>query len=129
MYYPDHLLLCVLIYTPAVVIDRLSPRPIPTYTDSGSLLIFSLSPKYPTDTYSDALSILSLPRNISCSHYRSFTTQTDSNRYLFWVVINFISTPEILVVVVIDRLQPRPIPTDTYSWLLSILSLSLKYWS
>ncbi len=66
VYIPDHLLLCVLISNPIVVIKRLWSRPIPTYTDSlGSLLICSLP-------------------------------------------------PEISVVVVINRLRPRTIPTVTY---------------
>ncbi len=49
------------------------------------------------------------------SGYWLVTTKTDSNRYLFWVVIDFISTPQILVAVVIDRLWPRQIPTNTGS--------------
>ena len=52
-----------------------------------------------------------------------------ANIYWFWVDIDFISTPEISVVVIIDCLRPRPIPTDTYSESLSILSLAPKHWS
>ena len=37
------------------------------------------------------------------------------------------STPEISVVVVIDRLRPRAIPTETYYKLLSIFSLQPKH--
>ncbi len=46
VYIPDHMLLCVLISTPIVAIDRLRPRPIPTSTYSESLSILSLPLKY-----------------------------------------------------------------------------------
>ncbi len=105
MYNPDHLLFSVLIstgYNP----DLFQPKQI-----LGRYWFFLY------------------PRNIGRSRYRSVTTQTDSNRFLFWVVIDFISTPEISVVVVIDLSRPRPIPSDTYSGSLLILSLPLKYYN
>ena len=78
-------------------IGRGRHRPIPTTTDSnsGSLSILSLPPKY-------------WSWSISVSY--------DPNRFQFWIVIQSLSTCNILVVVVIDRLRPRSIPILGRNW-------------